>query len=194
MYKRHGKEEEKKKEKEEGGGGGERGKGGGYGDWGLLDAKLLVPDCFDGSETKWRTFKEQMEMYMMARSNKVAQNLKDLLPKEFTNENENDEINKDDEGIEGMQLMALLRTKVKGEGERILRALAKERGFEGWRRLRRWYDRRKEDLGVQAHIELMAMASKKAKNVQDLRRNLVEMDEKRRMAEDVGIELSLIHI
>ena len=98
------------------------------------------------------------------------------------------EVPKEDEGIEGTVLMQFLQFKVKGGGqaERIVRGVDLKRGLEAWRKLCQWFERRIDDRGIQAQVDLMIMAGKKAKSAKETKELLVELDERLRRIEECG--------
>ena len=91
-----------------------------------------------------------------------------------------DEVDEHLEGNEGEMLMTLLKLKAKGESERIVKGVRVSRGLEVWRRLGRYYEQKTEDRAIQAAMDLITMASRRAKNPKEMKGMLVELDEKRR--------------
>lgn len=61
-----------------------------------------------------------------------------------------------------------------------------DRGLEAWRRLVRQYEKKVEDKAIQAQVDLVRMAGRRARDERELKRMVVELDEKRKMAEEVA--------
>ena len=151
--------------------------GGGVG--GLVDAKHMIPEVFDGKDESWKKWKESVEEYVKMKEKKVWMKMESV-------KNMEDEVDEHLEGNEGEMLMTLLKLKAKGESERIVKGVRVSRGLEAWRRLGRYYEQKTEDRAIQAAMDLITMASRRAKNPKEMKGMLVELDEKRRRVEEVN--------
>ena len=105
--------------------------GGGKGGGGLVDAKHMIPEVFDGKDEAWNKWKESVEEYVKMKDRGVWVKMNSVKDTE-------EEIGDEFEGNEGEMLMSLLQLKAKGEAERIVKGVRASRGLEAWRRLLRY--------------------------------------------------------
>ena len=145
---------------------------------GLVRAKDMVPTAWDGGLEGWKTFKEEVEAYVKIKDTNIKDKMDEA--REGT-----DELEMSMTGVEkktAAELMMLLKGKAGGEARRIIDSAKAENGMEAWRKLHRHYDKMKATKGVEADIQFAALGGRRADNIEDLKKLLIEYD------------LSLIHI
>ena len=154
----------------------------------IMPAKLMIPDRFDGDLQHWRRWKSDVEGYMMAVDADAARDLHacSLIvdyaideQQKFTDAGGRGDFSK------GQQIWMLIKQKVSGEALRALLGGPEGNGWEGWRRLHRHYE---PSIGVrkgQVAAEFSTMCSKPAKDAAELRKLLMEYDERRKRFTDI---------
>ena len=69
---------------------------------------------------------------------------------------------------------------------RVVNGVKGKNGLEAWRRLTTQYEKRREDKAMQAQVELVKMAGRRARDPKELKGLLRELDERKKAAEEVG--------
>ena len=112
----------------------------------------MVPKEWDGGLGGWKSFKEDMERYVLMKRKKIKEEMDKV-------KEEKDEVMTmaTDEDMEGNGIMILLKSKAGGEAKKILEGVIGDRGYEGWKRLR-WHCDRK----LAAEIRFSSMGRKRA--------------------------------
>ena len=145
----------------------------------LVPAKMMIPDKYDGQPEGWLRFEADVEGYVQVADEDVYLALKDLKDaKEVISEVVFAQKTNKCPFDKGQELWMLLRTKTAGDANRIVLSGPEGNGWEALRRLKLHYTPGLAINKGQAAVEFSELCRKPAKDVNDLRKKLLDFDEK----------------
>ena len=134
---------------------------------------------------QWRTWRSDLERYVDAVDEKLKEEMnlvKDQ--KEEITERKFAELG-GTRFSKAKDLMTLLLKKTSGSAQNLIKSCPPDNGFEAWRRMNAFYEPTLAVRESEVMADFAFLCRRQAKDIHDLRRLLLEMDEKSRRYEEV---------
>ena len=151
--------------------------------------KNLVPDTLDNDYKQWRGWKEDIEDFMdtanpgLKKFLKVLERKTEMVTKQYLKEVEDTYGKK--VTTDAIQIWRALKATTKGEARKVINAVQHQNGYEAWQRLVQRFETGLEARQGEALAEFSGMIRRPAKNTEETKSLITEMDEKKNMVEEM---------
>ncbi|MDA8582756.1 hypothetical protein N9L68_00955 [bacterium] len=154
---------------------------------GLVPIKHLMPETWDGNVKQWRIWRDAVERYVDAADEHLRKQMDPVKTVKVAITEESFKMLGGTDFSKGKQLMTLLMAKTSSDAQTLVIGSPEDNGWEAWRRLHSFFELTLAVRESEVSADFSLMCRKPAKDTNELRKMMIEMQDKiRKFKEVVG--------